>query len=240
MRTLKHLQKPFLCKNSTAWQVFELITQSIIILSLIVIVLETLPSASHYGQWFVVFEWVTVAIFTIEYGVRLFVSRPWTSYVFSFYGLVDLLAILPFYISISSLDLRALRVLRLIRIIRVLKLGRSSRALERLRLAFKEIKDELIAFGICISFLLYLASLGIYHFEHVEQPETFSHFFAALWWAICTITTVGYGDVVPVTVGGKILGSVVIILGIGIIAVPTGLLAAAFEKTGNVKRIEDG
>lgn len=151
------------------------------------------------------------------------------SYAFSFYGVVDLLAILPFYIT-TGLDLRSLRVFRLLRLFRLLKLVRYSAAVQRYQHAFRIAREELIFFGIVSILLLYLSAVGIYYFEHEAQPETFASVFHCLWWAVVTLCAVGYGDVIPITVGGRVFTFFVLIIGLGFVAVPSGLFAAALSK----------
>ena len=112
-----------------------------------------------------------------------------------------------------------------------LKLFRFSETLQRFQIVFIKVKSELTLFAIAALFLLYLSSVGIYYFEHEAQPETFGSIFHCLWWSVATLTTVGYGDVYPVTVGGKIFTSFIVLIGIGIVAVPTGILASALTKT---------
>jgi len=143
--------------------------------------------------------------------------------------LIDLLAILPFYIA-SGIDLRSVRVFRLFRLFRIFKIFRYGKALQRLKEAFLSVKNEMILFIISTFFLLYVSSVGIYYFEYGAQPEIFSSVFHCFWWAVATLTTVGYGDIYPVTTGGKIFTSLIVLIGIGIIAVPTGLIASALTK----------
>jgi len=156
--------------------------------------------------------------------------------VFSFYGLVDLAAIIPFYIS-SGLDLRAVRVFRLFRLIRILKLLKYNAALNRFRRALQIAKEELILFGLLAGIVLYLSAAGIYFFEYPAQPDQFSSVFHSLWWALTTLTTVGYGDMYPVTIGGKIFTFFVLVVGLGIVAVPTGLVASALSKARSEEEI---
>jgi voltage-gated potassium channel len=137
--------------------------------------------------------------------------------------------ILPFYIS-SGVDLRGIRVFRLFRLLRTLKLVRYSKALKRLGKAFSLVKEELVLFFITTLFMLFFSTVGIYYFENPVQPEQFKSIFHSLWWAVATLTTVGYGDIYPVTVGGKIFSFFILMVGLGIIAVPTGLLASALTK----------
>ena len=177
-----------------------------------------------------VVEVITVIIFTLEYALRIIAAEKKTRYIFSFYGLVDLVAILPFYIS-SGLDLRAVRVFRLLRLVRILKLLKYSQAIKRFRRAFIIAKEELILFGFVAVIMLYLSAVGIYYFENAVQPEKFTSVFHSLWWAVTTLTTVGYGDMCPMTVGGKLFTFFVLMIGLGIVAVPTGLISSALSQT---------
>lgn len=142
---------------------------------------------------------------------------------------IDLLAILPFYIS-SGIDLRSIRIFRLFRLFRIFKILKYSKAIKRLKTTFLSIKEELVLFVIATSFLLYISSVGIYYFENEAQTEQFKSVFHCLWWSIITLTTVGYGDSYPITVGGKIFTSIIALIGIGVVAVPTGLVASALTK----------
>lgn len=160
--------------------------------------------------------------------MRLFVADRKRDYVFSFYGIVDLLAILPFYLTLA-IDLRAIRIIRLLRLFRLLKIARYSKAVDRYRIAFKEIKEELVIFFSATCFLIYVSAVGIYYFENTAQPEAFSSIFHSLWWAVATLTTVGYGDVYPITAGGKIFTFMILMVGLSVVAVPAGLLASALQ-----------
>lgn len=219
--------------SSPAGRAFFLTIQALIVVSLVSFSIETLPDLSETAAfWLYVVEVVTVSIFTIEYGLRILVAQNRLRYIFSFYGLVDLLAIAPFYVS-AGVDLRAVRALRFFRVFRVFKILRYTKAIQRLKDAFRDVKEELIVYGMATAILVYLASVGIYYFESEAQPKQFGSIFHCLWWAIVTLTTVGYGDAYPVTVGGRIFTCFVVVLGIGIVAVPTGLLASALAKERN-------
>ena len=212
-------------------RVFNLFIQSLIILSVISFTIETLPNlSSGVQQVFSFFEIMTVLIFTIEYILRIIVAENKRRFIFSFYGLVDLLSILPFYLAFGF-DLRFIRVLRLMRLFRTLKLFRYTQALNTLGRAFKEIRNELIVFLFACMMLLYLSSVGIYFFERIAQPEAFASVFHSMWWAVATLTTVGYGDVYPVTLGGKIFTTFILFIGLGVIAVPAGLIASALTTS---------
>ncbi len=217
--------------STRAGKVFALVIQLLILVSLVSFSIETLPDLSDTSRyWLYLAEVVTVSVFTIEYALRILVADDRLRFVTSFYGLVDLVAILPFYIS-TGLDLRAVRVLRVFRVFRIFKFARYTAALDRIRDAFRTIREELVLYAIATLLMVFLSSVGIYYFESDSQPESFGSVFHCFWWAIVTLTTVGYGDVYPVTVGGRIFTAVVMLLGIGIIAVPTGLFASALTAT---------
>lgn len=210
---------------------FDIFIQLLILLSLFSFSVETLPNLSKSTTELLNFiEIITIVIFSIELILRLFLTSPPFKYIFSFYGLIDFLAVIPFYLSIG-VDLRSVRVFRLFRLFRIFKLFKYSSAIDRLVLAFKEIKKELTIFLIGTIFFIYVSSIGIYYFEHQVQPELFKSVFHSMWWAVTTLTTVGYGDMYPITIGGKLFTTLIVFIGMGMVAVPTGLLASALSKT---------
>lgn len=216
--------------ENTPGKVFAYSIQFLIIVSLVTFSIDTLPDlAPRTKEVLRLIEVITVVIFTIEYILRLIVAEKAFKFVFSFYGLVDLVAILPFYIA-SGLDLRAVRVFRLLRLLRILKLLKYNEAINRFRRALVIAKEELILFGMVAGILLYLSAVGIYYFENGTQPEQFKSVFHSLWWAVTTLTTVGYGDMYPITAGGRIFTFFVLMIGLGIVAVPTGLVASALSQ----------
>ena len=220
--------------RAVAWTV-----QGLIIASLITSSIETLPDLSPTTrQWLYYFEVFTVTVFTIEYFLRVWTADRKLSFVFSFYGIVDLAAILPFYLTAGLVDLRSIRAFRLLRLLRLLKLARYNAAAGRFMLALKIAKDELILFSFLAVILLYLSAVGIYYFEREAQPEVFRSIFDALWWAVATLTTVGYGDVYPVTTGGRLFTFLVLMVGLGVVAVPTGLVASALSEAR--RRAQEG
>jgi voltage-gated potassium channel len=216
--------------TSHGGRLFDYFVQSVIVISLASFSIETLPDLSQATRGILRnVEIACVAIFTAEYFLRILVARKKLSFVFSFYGLIDLAAILPFYLA-TGLDLRAVRIFRLLRLIRAFKLVRYSEAFQLFRRAFVIAREELILFGVVALMLLYLASVGIWYFENESQPDAFSSVFRSMWWAITTLTTVSYGDVYPITDWGKIFTFFTLVLGLGIIAVPTGILASALAE----------
>ncbi len=217
---------------------FDRLIYFLIIASLILFSVETLPSAEKYESLFLWSEYVIVAVFSIEYVLRSVAKGA--RYLLSFYGVIDLLAILPFYLSLGMIDARAIRICRLLRLFRMAKLQRYGTAWRRLRTAFADIRHELAVFSGFTLALVYLASVGIYYCEHEAQPEAFASVFHSMWWAIATLTTVGYGDVYPVTVAGRVFTFIVLILGLGVVAVPSGLLASALVKQQESDNPEGG
>jgi voltage-gated potassium channel len=219
-------------------RIFDYFIQFLILISLISFSIETLPENSENVKNILSFvEIFCVVIFSIEYILRIYVSKEPLKYVFSFYGIIDLLAIIPSYLRLT-IDLRSLRAFRVFRIFRALKLVRYNRALHRFRLAYKIVKEEVILFLIVTGILIFLTAAGIYFFENEAQPETFSSIFHSLWWSVVTLTTVGYGDVFPITMGGKIFTFFVLIIGIGIVTVPAGLVATALSKAREIEENE--
>ena len=219
-------------------KIFDYFIQALILLSLLAFTIETFPDNSKVTiELLNTFEFLCVIIFSIEYLLRVIVSKKPLKYIFSFYGVIDFLAILPFYLK-SIYDLRALRAFRIFRIFRALKLIRYNRALNRFNIASKIVKEELILFLILTSIFVFIASAGIYFFENEAQPENFSSVIHSGWWAIVTLTTVGYGDVYPITVGGKIFTTFIVLIGVGIVTIPAGLVASALSKAREIEAKE--
>ena len=215
---------------------FDYFIQILILLSLVSFSLDTLPNLSYNTRVFLdYFEVISIVIFTIEFLLRIYVSKKPLSYIFSFYGIIDILAILPFYLN-RVLDLRFLRAFRIFRIFKALKLLRYNKALNRFRVAFKIVKEEVTLFFIVTLVLIFITSAGIYFFENEAQPEVFKSVFHSAWWSIVTLTTVGYGDVYPITLGGKIFTFFVLMIGVGLVTVPAGLVATALSKA---RELED-
>lgn len=214
---------------------FNFVASFIIIYSVICYSLDTLPNNDQELVNFLYYsEFVVVVLFTLEYLSRIYVAENRIQFIFSFYGLIDLLAIIPFYLA-TAIDLRALRLLRLMRILRLLKFARYNKAVGRFVKALYLSKDELFVFLFASFIMFYLAAFGIYHFEHKAQPEVFSSIFDSLWWAVATLTTVGYGDIYPITTGGRIFTFFILMIGLGLIAVPTGIVASALSEVRSKK-----
>ncbi len=224
---------------------FDTFIYSLIIGNIIAMVLESHQAIQiRFAEFFHYFELVSILIFSFEYLYRInqsYRENKWTgvrSYVFSFFGIIDLISILPFYIKqFVLLDGRFFRILRLFRLTRVFKLGRDSKSLKLFIKALTGVKNEL-KFTLFLSVLTILFSASaIYFLENKAQPEVFSSITASIWWATVSLATVGYGDVVPITLWGKVFASIISLVGIGIVAIPTGIISASFvEEIHNSKK----
>ncbi len=218
---------------------FDIFIQVLILLSITSFSLETLPEIDEeFSGYLNVFETISVIIFSIEYLLRLILTKSSIRYMFSFFGVIDLIAILPFYLS-TGIDLRSIRLFRMLRLFKILKFAKYNKAISNMTTALNNIKKELLVFFIVTLCLLYVSAVGIYYFENPSQPEQFKSVFHSLWWSVTTLTTVGYGDMYPITVGGKIFSAIIIFIGLGVVAVPTGLLASALTKSINKKQIKN-
>lgn len=214
----------------------EFFIQGVIVLSLVVMSLETFTSIqARGGNLLKKIEMATLSLFCVEYVFRLVCSRDRKKFAFGFYGIIDLLAILPFFLGFGP-QFQTFRGLRLLRLFRLLKVAKYNKALERLLLSFRIVREELILFATASAIVIYLLALGIYYFENPQQPEVFRNIFDGVWWSVCTLTTVGYGDAYPVTVAGKVFTMMILLMGLGIVAVPTGLITSALSRI----RAEDG
>lgn len=213
---------------------------ALIVLNVLAVVLESVEAIeSACSGLFLAVELFSIAVFSAEYLLRLWsvVEVPKYShpiigrlrYAVSFFALIDLLAVLPFYAhALVAFDLRFVRGLRLLRLFRALKLGRYSRSLTLLAKVFRAKRDDILVSLFIIMLMLVLSSSLMFFLEHEEQPKAFPNIPAALWWGVATLTTVGYGDIYPVTAIGKICSSIIALLGIGLVALPSGLIVAGF------------
>jgi len=227
--------------GDVASRVFDFFILSTIAISVIAIILESVESIRRTGTG--LFQWleiVSVAIFTVEYLLRLWacVAEPKfrhpilgrARFALTPMALVDLAAILPFYLPFTGIDLRFIRAVRLLRLFRVVKIGRYSASLQLVGRVIRNKKEELGLMLFVLLLLLVLASCFLYTAEHDAQPEAFPDIPSAMWWAAATLTTVGYGDIYPITPVGKVLASVIAVLGIGMFALPTAILGAGFME----------
>lgn len=223
-------------------QVFDHSIEVLIVLNIAAVILESFSNIkTTYSHLFTTFELFSVIVFTAEYLLRVWTAdlrfpqktkmKARVAFIFSGMAIIDLLAILPFYVPLTlRIDLRVLRILRLTRILRVLKLGRYSKSLALIGRVLKRSKADLAVTLFITFLLLLLASSLMYFAENPAQPDKFPNIIASAWWTIITLTTVGYGDVYPITVIGKILGGIIALLGIGLVALPTGIISSGFME----------
>lgn len=230
-------------------KLFDMLLIVLIIVNVGAMMLETVPGIPAILQHELhVIEVVSVLIFTIEYVLRVYScasgpnrpasqTTPWQkrwAYIKSPMALVDLMAILPFYLSIFvAFDLRILRVFR---VLRILKIGRYSRSMQTLITVLRNESHSLIAAISVLLLFTVIAATCIYYIEHTAQPNVFSSIPASLWWALVTLTTVGYGDAVPVTALGKVFGGLITIMGICFYALPAGILSSSYTTQMQLKR----
>ncbi len=233
---------------------FNIFIITLILLNVTAMILESIESVrTLVPAWFLWFEYFSVAVFSGEYVLRLWSCVEEPAYRRPVLGrlrfavtplaLIDLLAVLPFYLPYLSVDLRVLRMFRMVRIMRVMrimriaKLGRYSESVQTLLRVLYARREQLLSTVFILGMLLVVSASLMYYAEREAQPKTFSSIPAAMWWAVATFTTVGYGDIYPVTVVGKLMASVMAILGIGLGALPTGILGAGFiEEMQNRKK----
>lgn len=220
---------------------FDVFIISLILLNIVAMVLESvIPIKQQYHRQFLLFEGFSVIVFTLEYVLRVGsanvnpkYSKPVAGnlkYACTPLAVIDLMAILPFYLPFLGIDLRLLRMLRMLRVFRLFKIARYLTALKLMERVLIKKKEELVVSVIFTVFLLLLASTLMYYVENEAQPEHFSSIPETMWWGIATLTTVGYGDMYPVTGLGQFLGGIIAIIGIGLFALPTGILAAGFSE----------
>ncbi len=221
---------------------FDIGIMSLIAANVAAVILETVPELeAAYGDWFHSFELFSVVVFTVEYVMRVWTatederySRPIRGrllFILSPLALIDLAAILPFYVPmVIPIDLRFGRALRLFRLFRLFKFSRYARSMQLFGRVFTNRKEQITIAMFTVFVMLVLSSSAMYYVENAAQPEHFSSIPETMWWGVATLTTVGYGDVYPVTALGRLLGGLIAVLGIGIFALPTSILASGFAE----------
>ncbi len=220
-----------------------------IILATLIAIIETEPGVREISpKSFVLIEVVLVVVFLLEYFARVYAAgenpeyrgfKGRIRYILTPWAIVDLMAILPFILTLGGFNSFFLRVFRLLRLLRLAKLGRFSNAMNDLQHAISMRRHELMVSIMVAVFLLIITSSIIYVIEASHQPEAFGSIPRALWWSIATLTTVGYGDVTPVTALGQVFAGLTALIGIGMIAMPTGILAAAFSDVMQARKETD-
>lgn len=235
------------------WQsrTFDFVTMGLILLNLFIAIFETYDISASYRTVLDRFEIITVIYFTVEYGLRVWTAEylypsaqkgqaVW-KYVTSFSGIIDVLSFLPYYLPIFfPAGVVAFRMFRIVRILRLFRVNAYSDALNVIVEVVKSKKDQIFSSVFIILVLMVASSLCMYSLEHEAQPEVFQNAFSGFWWSVSTLLTVGYGDIYPVTIAGRVFGIIIAFLGVGMVAIPTGILSAGFvEQYTRLKSLDD-
>jgi voltage-gated potassium channel len=238
-------------ENDLLSTVIDSIIVFFILTNVLIIILDTFDNIRPYiEKYYLYIERVSLIIFTLEYFLRIWTSvyiypelqprQARIKYIFSIKALIDLVSLLPFYFLLININIQILRLLRLVRIFSILKMNRYSKAISTVGQVIKNKAPQLLSSFFVVILLIIFSSVLMYFIEHDAQPGVFDNAFSGLWWAIATLTTVGYGDIYPITIFGKILGTFIAMLGIGLVAIPTGIISAGFiEQMNNTNKHED-
>ena len=238
-------------ENKLLGTLFDSIIITFILINIIFIILDTFPFPGWYQSLSKIVELVAVVLFTVEYLLRIWTAplaypqkKPFIArgkYILSPMALIDLVSILPFYFPLFlPAGFVALRALRIIRLLRIFKISRYNNALSVIGRVFRHKAHQLLSSMLIVFMLMLIASMVMYDMENSAQPDKFDNAFSAFWWAIATVTTVGYGDLYPITTAGKMIGGIIAFLGIGLVAIPTGIISAGFvEESRRMEQEQD-
>ena len=237
-------------ENDYASKTFDFLLICLIIVNVMLVISDTFLVSEDVRVIFIKVEIISVIIFTIEYALRIWTAdflypdrkpiKARLKYIFSFMALIDLFAILPFYIPfLIPIDLRVLRALRIVRLFRLFKINRYTTAINKLTKVFRKTSYQLLSSMFIVFLLMIITSVIMYNVENAAQPDVFENAFSGMWWAVATLTTVGYGDIYPITAIGKLLSAIIALLGIGLVAVPTGIISAGFMECINDEKEND-
>lgn len=234
-------------KDDFISRAFDIFIVCTILLNISVLFMETFDSLHSFDPVFKVVETITILIFGIEYLLRIWTAeylypdcsrgKAVLKFLISFDGIVDLCTILPFFFLSGFV---ALRMLRVVRILHLFRINAYYDSFHVIKSVLKEKKNQIISSVFIILVLMLFSSLGMYSAEHEAQPEAFNNAFSGIWWSISTILTVGYGDVYPITVSGRLLAILIAFLGVGVVAIPTGIISAGFVEQYTKIQHSDG
>lgn len=215
-------------------KLFDIVLLITIVSSVVAVMLESIDSIhQQYGDILRIFEWIVTILFTIEYFLRIYAVNKPLKYIFSFMGIIDLLAIIPTYLIFifpAAHFFTVVRSIRLIRVFRVFKLSHYLRGAHTMQIALRSSRPKIVVFLLSVMILVIVLGTLMYIIEGSSDTKGFDNIPNSIYWAIVTLTTVGYGDVFPATAFGKVVASFIMILGYGIIAVPTGIVTAEFSR----------
>ena len=227
-------------KDEVGSRIVDIIMIGLIVVNVACLMLETMKELSHYHSLFITIEEITLWVFLIEYILRLWSCTVHPSFERPFKGrlafacrplsIIDLIAILPVVVPLLTSDTTVVRVIRLIRVLRLLKISRYSESIALIGQVFRKASGIIAFSSLLLVVLVILVSTSIYNLEHEAQPDKFPDIPHSVWWTVVTLTTVGYGDVFPITDGGKILAMLSLIAGIGLVSLPSAALAGAFSE----------
>lgn len=239
------------------WQsvLFDVAITLAIMVNIAIIFMLTFDWSLPYEGMLKGIEFVTIILFTVEYALRLWTAnylypdkkyaQAVLAYMFSFYGLIDLMSILPYFLPFFlPSGVVAFRMLRVFRIFRLFRINTQYDAFNVITTILRDKKNQILSSLSLILILMLASSLCMYSLEHDAQPENFRNAFSGIWWTVSTVLTVGYGDIYPITIGGKIMAIIIAFLGVGVVAIPTGIISAGFVeyytriKTGTTNQME--
>ena len=221
--------------------IFDVFIVFIIVLNIVITFCQTFAQLARYASLMQTVELVTIVIFTVEYLLRLWTAqylypkmghgRAKLKFAVSFYGIVDLMTILPYFLPfVFPSGAVAFRMFRVVRILRLFRINAKYDAFHVITTVLKEKRNQLMYSIFLVLVLIMASSLCMYGLEHEAQPEHFSNAFSGIWWSVSTLLTVGYGDIYPITVGGQAMAIVIAFLGVGMVAIPTGIISAGFVE----------
>ncbi len=220
--------------NTPYGKLFDIVLLLLIMTSVSLVMLESIPAINaRYHTTLITLEWILTILFTLEYALRVYCVKNRWRYIFSFYGIIDLLSILPFYLALflpASKYLSSVRILRLLRIFRIFNLTRFTHGKNVLVIGLQQSKDKIIVFLSYVILIVVVIGSIMFMVEHDHPESGFTSIPISIYWAIVTLTTVGYGDISPVTGLGQFLASLVMIIGYGIIAVPTSIVTMEMNR----------
>ena len=234
-------------RGNLASKLFDVFIMLLVFASIASVFILTFDVSARVIKYLYYIEQVALTVFSIEYLLRIWTAdmlypqlSPWRArgkYVLSGMAIIDLVSILPFYIPMFfTIDVEVIRALLLMLLLRLFKLSRYTDAVSAIWSVFRNKIQEMLVSVVFVVMILIVASLLIYYAEHDAQPDKFANAFSGVWWAVATLTTVGYGDIYPVTGAGRLLGGIIALTGIGLVAVPTGIISAGFVELLEKKR----